>query len=127
MAKTTIIYAILLIVLGVGAYLYTGHQYPTSLIPAAFGLVMGLFGFLAMSPSESRRKLFMHINVTLATIGFLMAAGRALMSYGAARSRGVDPNYFALGTQAIMAALLLNYVALCIKSFIEVRRARELE
>jgi fucose 4-O-acetylase-like acetyltransferase len=127
MAKTTIIFAVLLIVLGVGAYLYTGHQYPTALIPAAFGLVMGLFGVLAMSPSESRRKLFMHINVTLGAIGFLMAAGRALNSYGTARSEGVDPNYFALGTQAIMAALLLNYVVLCVKSFIDVRRARQLD
>lgn len=126
MAKTTIIYATLLVVLGVGSYLYTGHQFPTALIPAAFGIVMGIFGVLAMSPSESRRKLFMHINVTLGLLGFLMAAGRALISYGAARSQGIDPNYIALATQAIMAALLLNYVALCIKSFIDVRRAREL-
>jgi len=127
MAKTTMIFAALLIVLGVGMYLYTGHQYPTALIPAAFGLVMGICGYLAMSPSESRRKLFMHINVTLGAIGFLMAAGRALTSYGAARSQGVDPNYLALGSQAAMALLLANYVVLCVKSFIEARRARELD
>ena len=127
MAKTTIVFAVLLIILGLAGYFYTGHQYPTALIPAAFGLVMGILGFLAMSPSESRRKLFMHINVTIGVIGFLAAAIRALNSYGTARSEGVDPNYIALGSQAIMAALLLNYVVLCVKSFIDVRRAREQE
>lgn len=127
MAKTTIIFAVLLIILGLAGFIYTGSQYPTSLIPAAFGLVLGVFGFLAMSPSESRRKLFMHINVTLGTIGFLMAAWRALSSYGTARSQGVDPDYIALGSQAIMAFLLLNYVVLCVRSFIQARRARELD
>jgi hypothetical protein len=127
MAKTTLIFAVLLIILGLAGFFYTGSTHYTALIPAAFGLVMGLFGFLAMSPSESRRKLFMHINVTLGLIGFLMAAIRALNSYGTARSQGVDPNYIALGTQAIMAALLLNYVVLCVKSFIDARRARELD
>ncbi len=127
MAKTTIIFAVLLIILGVAGFIYTGSQHPTALIPAAFGLVMCIFGFLAMSPSESRRKLYMHINVTLGTIGFLMAAWRALSSYGTARSQGVNPDYIALGSQAIMAFLLLNYVVLCVRSFIEVRRARELD
>lgn len=126
MAKTTIIFAVLLIVLGLAGFFYTGSQHPTALIPAAFGLLMGILGILAMSPSESRRKLFMHINVTIGLIGFLMAAWRALSSYGNARSQGVDPDYIALGTQAIMAFLLLNYVVLCVKSFIDVRRAREL-
>lgn len=125
MAKTTIVFAVLLIILGLAGFFYTGSHYPTALIPAAFGLVMGVFGFLAMSPSESRRKLFMHVNVTLGAIGFLMAAWRALSSYGNARSQGVDPDYIALGSQAIMAFLLLNYVVLCVKSFIDVRRARE--
>lgn len=126
MARTTIIFAVLLIVLGLGGFFYTGSQYPTALIPAAFGLLMGILGILAMSPNESRRKLFMHINVTIGLIGFLMAAWRALSSYGNARSQGIDPDYIALGTQAIMAFLLLNYVVLCVKSFIDVRRAREL-
>lgn len=126
MAKTTIIFAVLLIALGLAGYFYTGSQFPTALIPMWFGLVMALFGFLAMSPSESRRKLFMHINVTIGLIGFLGAAITAVHRYGTARSEGVEPNYIALTSQLIMAALLLNYVVLCVKSFIDVRRAREL-
>ena len=51
-------------------YYYTGAIHPTALIPMWFGLALGVCGFLAISPSESRRKLFMHINVTSALLGF---------------------------------------------------------
>ncbi len=59
-------------------YLGTGSQHPTALIPAWFGLALGIFGFLAISPSESRRKLFMHINVTIGLLGFLGGAAEAI-------------------------------------------------
>ncbi len=123
MAKVTIIFAVLLIALGAGSYYATGHQHPTALIPAGFGVLMGIFGFLAMSPSESRRKLFMHINVTLGLIGFVGAAWRALSVYGAARSEGVDPDMIAIGCQTAMAVILAVYVAMCVKSFIDARRS----
>ncbi len=123
MAKVTLIFAALLIVLGLAGFFGTGSQYPTSLIPTWFGVALGIFGWLAISPSEKRRKLFMHINVTIGLLGFLGAAGRALSSYGHARSEGVDPNWIALGSQLTMAGLLLIYVFLCVKSFIDARRA----
>ncbi len=124
MAKMSLVFAVLLIVLGLVSYFGTGSQHPTALIPTWFGLAIGVFGFLAMSPSEARRKLFMHINVTIGLIGFLGAAWRALQSYGHARAEGIDPDKIALGAQATMAALLLIYIAMCVKSFIEARRTR---
>ena len=51
--------------LGLAGYFGTGSKHPTALIPTWFGLALGICGFLAISPSESRRKLFMHINVTI--------------------------------------------------------------
>ena len=122
MAKVTLIFAALLIALGLAGFFGTGSQYPTALIPTWFGVALGVFGWLAISPSEKRRKLFMHINVTIGLLGFLGAAGRALSSYGHARSEGVDPNWIALGSQLTMAGLLLIYVFLCVKSFIDARR-----
>ena len=124
MAKVTLVFAVLLIILGLAGYLGTGSQHSTALIPAWFGLALGFGGLLAISPSESRRKLFMHINVTVGLIGFIGAAWRAVTSYGHARSAGIEPDKIALGAQAIMAGLLLIFVLLCIKSFIDVRRAR---
>lgn len=125
MAKVTILFAVLLIALGLTGFIYTGSVHPTALIPTWFGLAMGVFGVLAMSPSESRRKLFMHINVTIGLLGFLGAVGSALHEYGNARSQGIDVNPIALGSQLTMAVLLLIYVNMCIKSFIEARRARK--
>ena len=124
MAKVTLIFAVLLIGLGLGSYFGTGSQHPTALIPTWFGLALGIFGFLAMSPDPGRRKLYMHINVTIGLLGFLGAAGRAIMSYGHARSAGVEPDKIALGAQGAMAGLLLVYVLACVRSFVEARRAR---
>ena len=127
MAKTTIIFAVLLIILGLVGFIYTGSIHYTALIPMWFGIAMGIGGFLAISPSESRRKLFMHINVTIGLVGLLGALIEALRGYGAARSAGLEPDYIALASKLIMAGLLLIYVNMCIKSFIEARRARKLE
>lgn len=125
MAKTTIIFGILLIALGLLGFFGTGSAHYTALIPTWFGLALAIGGFLAISPSESRRKIFMHINVTVGLLGFLGAVGSALHGYGHARSLGIDPDYKAIAAQLTMAALLLVYVNLCVRSFINARRARQ--
>lgn len=127
MAKVTLFFAVLLIALGMTGYLGTGSAHPTALIPAWIGLALGFGGLLAISPNASRRKLFMHINVTIGLIGFVGALVEALRGYGAARSAGLDPDMIALTSKLIMAGLLFIYVNLCIKSFVEARRARKLE
>ncbi|HWG22319.1 MAG TPA: hypothetical protein VG225_17475 [Terracidiphilus sp.] len=124
MAKVTLVFAVLLAALGLVSYFGTGSQHPTALIPMWFGLALGVFGYLAISPNESRRKLYMHINVTIGLLGFIGAAVRALQSYGHARSNGVNPDWIALGAQLAMAGLLLIYVLMCVRSFIEARRSR---
>ena len=123
MAKMSFVFAALLVVLGLAGFFGTGSQFPTALIPTWFGLALAVFGWLAISPSEKRRKLFMHINVTIGLVGFLGAAWRALTAYGNARSAGVDPNKIALGSQLAMAGLLLIYVLMCVKSFVDARRS----
>ena len=126
MAKVSLVFAILLAVLGLGFYFGTGSQHPTALIPLWFGLALGVFGFFAISPNEGRRKLFMHINVTIGVIGFFGAAIQAIREFGNARSAGLDPNYIAIIAQSAMALILLVYVLMCVRSFIEARRAREI-
>ncbi len=123
MAKVTLLFAVLLVALGLIGYLGTGSQHPTALIPTWFGLALGLFGVLAMSPSESRRKLFMHINVTIGLLGFLGGAVEALRGYAHARSEGIDPDMIALSSKLALAILMLIYVNLCIRSFIAARRS----
>lgn len=125
MAKVTIVFGVLLVVVGLVGFYGTGGVHPTALIPTWFGLALGVGGFLAISPSEGRRKLFMHINVTVGLVGFIGAIGSALHGYGHARSLGMDPDYKALAAQLAMAILLLIYVNLCVRSFIQARRSRQ--
>ena len=123
MAKLTLVLAVLLVALGLIGYLGTGSLHPTALIPAWIGLVLGIFGFLAISPNEGRRKLFMHINVTIALLGFLGSAAEAVRGYLHAKSAGLAPDQIALASKITLAGLLLFYVILCVRSFIAARRS----
>lgn len=123
MAKLTLVLAVLLVALGLAGYLGTGSLHPTALIPAWIGLALGIFGFLAISPNEGRRKLFMHINVTIALLGFIGSTVEAIRGYVHAASAGVAPDQIALTSKVTLAGLLLIYVILCVRSFIAARRS----
>lgn len=125
MAKITIVFGVLLIIVGLVGFFGTGAVHHTALIPAWWGLALCVGGFFAISPSEGRRKLFMHINVTIGALGCIGAFVEALRGYGAARSAGLDPDMKALAAKLAMGVLLLVYVNLCVRSFIAARRARQ--
>ena len=125
MARVTYVFGVLLMLVGLVGYFGTGSAHPTALIPVWFGLALVVGGILAISPSEGRRKLFMHINVTVGLVGLIGAIASALHGYGHARSLGIDPDYKALAAQLSMAVLLLIYVNLCVRSFIQARRSRQ--
>ncbi len=74
MAKLTIFFGVLLIILGAASFVLTGQKYPTSLIPVIFGILLAIFGALAITPDTRRRMLFMHIAVTVGLLGFLATA-----------------------------------------------------
>lgn len=123
MPKLTLVFAALLVALGLAGYLGTGSLHPTALIPTWIGLALALFGFLAFSPSESRRKLFMHINVTIGLLGFLGGASEAIRGVLHAQSAGLPVDHPALASKLTLAGLLLVYVLLCVRSFIAARRS----
>jgi len=123
MAKVTLVFAALLVVLGLAGYLGTGSLHPTALIPTWIGLALGIFGFLAISPDEGRRKLFMHVNVTIGLLGFLGGAVEAVRGYLHAKGAGLEPDLIALGSKVTLAGLMLIYVLLCVRSFITARRS----
>lgn len=123
MAKITLIFAVLLAALGLAGFIGTGSAHPTALIPMWFGLAMAIGGYLAISPSESRRKLFMHINVTIGLLGFIGGLAEAIRGYVAAHAAGHAPDQIALASKLTMAGLLFIYVILCVRSFIAARRS----
>jgi hypothetical protein len=123
LAKLTLVLAVLLVALGLAGYLGTGSLHPTALIPAWIGLALGIGGFLAISPNERRRKLFMHINVTIALLGFIGSTVEAIRGYVHASSLGLPPDQIALASKVTLAGLLLIYVILCVRSFVAARRS----
>ncbi len=75
-----------------------------------------------MSPSERRRKLFMHINVTIGLLGFLGAGARAVQGYVHASVPRSCAGLDRAGFADYDGRLLLIYVILCVRSFMAARR-----
>jgi hypothetical protein len=123
MAKLTVFFGIVLILLGAVSFLLTGHKFPTSLIPVGFGILLIIFGRLAESPETRRRKLFMHIAVTVGLLGFLGTATSLIDAVQLFKGK-LFPYPAAVEEKAAMAALMLIFVILCVRSFVAARRVR---
>ncbi len=123
MAKITVLFGILLILLGGASFMLTGHKFPTSLIPVAFGILLVTFGTIAETPETRRRMLFMHIAVTIGLLGFLATAPALFSAFQLFKGK-LFPYPAAIEEKAAMSLLMLIYVVLCVRSFIAARRAR---
>jgi hypothetical protein len=126
MAKVTIGFGIVLILLGAIGFFATGSTHPTALIPACWGITLTICGILANSPDDKRRMLVMHIAVTVGLLGFLGSGIMAIVETVKAHG-GPLAHPAAVESQAAMAAICLVYVGLCVRSFIAARRNRKLE
>ncbi|MCS7061306.1 MAG: hypothetical protein RMN25_09065, partial [Anaerolineae bacterium] len=109
-------FGIALIVLGVVGYVGGGASSITGLIPAVFGLA--LVGLGAWG-SRGNEKVPMHIATVVGLIGFLAPLSRIVPALGS----GAELS-FALATNIVMFVICGAFVALCIKSFVDARRAR---
>ncbi len=123
MAKVTVLFGVLLIILGVVSYVLTGQKFPTSLIPVAFGILLCTFGSMAETPVAKRRMLFMHIAVTIGLLGFLATAPALVSAFQLFKGK-LFPYPAAIEEKAAMSLLMLIYVVLCARSFIAARRSR---
>ncbi|HEY5054959.1 MAG TPA: hypothetical protein VII58_02290 [Acidobacteriaceae bacterium] len=124
MAKVSIVFGVVLIVLGAWGFVATGSQHPTALIPAYFGLALGLCGALVMRNNGAQRALWMHVAVTLGLLGFLGSGAMAIKETASAHG-GPLAHPPAVEAQTAMAVVCLIFVLLCVRSFIAARRARE--
>ena len=119
MPRIIFTFAVIFVLLGIGAYLITGAQSWTALIPAILGLLLALAGGFSL-------KSLKHGGHAAATIGLLGFLGSVpgLLKLPALLSGAPLERPAAAATQSIMAVLSLVFVALCVKSFIDARKAR---
>lgn len=123
MAKLTIGFGTLLILLGIVGYVATGSEHPTALIPSILGVFFIFFGVMANTENAKKRMLWMHISVTVALLGFLSMIPADIDVIRL--SRGVYfPYPAAVEEKAVMSLLCLLYVLFCVRSFIAARRSR---
>jgi multisubunit Na+/H+ antiporter MnhF subunit len=121
MAKVTILFGVLLFLLGVVVWVGTGRHAPTALIPAYLGIVLAILGLLARTENQKRRMLMMHIAVTLGLLGFL-ATAKSIWDFIQMERGHVFARPIAVEDKAVMSMMLLIYVLLCVRSFIKARR-----
>ena len=113
MPKTTLIFAVLLIALGVGAYAFATST--TALIPAYVGALLAVLAGLAMA-FDGARKHLMHVAAVVALLGAIAPAIPL-----AIRAAQMSP--LALGVNVGMLLLCGTLLALMVRSFIAARRA----
>ncbi|HDS74543.1 MAG TPA: hypothetical protein ENN56_03290 [Firmicutes bacterium] len=122
MARFTVIIGIMLIALGVLGYSMTGRESVTALIPAFFGLPLGVLGWIGLQPE--RVKLTMHIAVVMALIG-LIGSVRGIPAFVEMMSGGEVARPGAAVAQTLMALICGVYVVASIRSFVQARLRRK--
>ena len=122
MPKLAIVFGLLLDLLGVIAFVATGSSHVTALIPSFIGTPILAFGVLSLAMPHLR-KHFMHGAALFGLIGTLGGLGMGLPKLGAL-IEGTAERPFAVGLQIAMGILSAIFLALCVKSFIDARRAR---
>jgi len=118
MPGASIMIGVLLILVGLVGYLYgmsSGGGSVTALIPAAFGVVLAVLGFVARA-NEGMRKHLMHAAVAIALLGFIATSGRLLSRLSELTMSA------AVLSQVITAVLCLIFMILAIRSFAAARR-----
>lgn len=111
----------ILILIGVIGYAFgvmNERTSATALIPAFFGIVIMLLGYFARM-KESLRKHLMHAALLVAVLGFLAVAGRLISKIG---EFALTPAYI---SQLVTGLVLLAFVLIGVKSFIDARKSSE--
>ena len=120
MPTTAMVSGILLILIGILGYVFSildGNTSWTALIPAAFGLLLLILGYVARA-KENLRMHIMHAAVLVALLGFIMPLIRIVSKIGDIKVS------LAVLSQAAMSLICLVFVILAVKSFIDARRNR---
>ncbi len=121
MPKRTVLVGVLLVILGVGAYIGTGFESPTALIPAALGVPVAVLGWLATQ--ERRRAATMHAALVLTLLGALGGL-QGVAKLPTLLTGGDIERPVAVAVQSAMALVCAVHLVLAVQSFRAARRIR---
>ena len=120
MAKLSITFGSILILLGLISYFGISSESITALIPAFLGVPVLILGIVALN--EKYLKHSMHAATVLMLLGFLGTSVRVLpVIFSGDEIKNPD----AVKVQLIMALICLVFLILAVRSFIDARRTRE--
>lgn len=122
MSNLAILFGVLLGILGgvlFGTSDLEGARKLTALIPSLFGLGLIVCGVIARN--EKARMHAMHFAALLGLVGLVMPLVMVVRKVAA----GEPFNPISNGGQLVMAALCGVFLVMCVKSFIDARRARK--
>ncbi len=123
MPTLAIVFGLILDAMGVGAYLASGAKSVTALIPAFFGTPILVCGLLAKFLPGIRMHV-MHVAALFGLLGTLGGLSMGLPKVGALIA-GTLERPMAVSMQLALGTVSLVFLALCVKSFIDARRARK--
>lgn len=122
MAKLTVVYGVIFIVIGLYGYFGISSESVTALIPTFFGIPLLIIGWLGLN--EKYLKHAMHGAAVLTLLGFAGTVS-GLIKFLKMLGGAETARHAAVIIQAIMAVLCLLFLILAIKSFINARRRRK--
>ncbi len=123
MAKLTISFGVVLVLVSAGFWLATGRTESAALHPAGIGVLLVLCGVLANTENVKQRMIWMHVAVTAGLVGFLLTGVRAVLTLVKGT---IAANPLGFDERVVIALVCLVYVVLCVRSFIAARRTRVL-
>lgn len=123
MAKLTIGFGVVLVLIGIAGFVATGHTHYTALIPSWIGVILAVCGVLSMTEDAKRRKLWMHIAVTVGLIGFVTTLLGAVQTVQLAAGRAFEYP-IKIEEKGATCLVCFIFVAFCVRSFIQARRER---
>lgn len=114
MPKPTLVFAALLLALGLGAFAFSGSR--TALVPAYVGGALAVLAGLALAYAGARRHL-MHVAAVIALLGALAPAATLVI-------RAAQMSPLALGVNVGMLVLSGTLLAMMVRSFVAARKSR---
>ncbi len=122
MPGISIVYSMILIILGLTGYFISDTASVTALIPAFFGVVILVLGLLAFK--EKLRRHMMHVVSVLALIGFI-ANISSLSKYFRLLGGESFENEYAIIFRFWMAVVSIVFFLIFLNSFIKARIAKK--